>query len=276
MLDFIADPWRTGIGVRAFAEVVLLGLACGPIGFWIVAYRLSYGAESLSHSLLPGLVLATAAGLSPLIGAAAAAAVAAALIAAASARDERVGSDTAIAVVVTGLVGLGALLALAPDTPRQLSALLFGDPLAASDADLIAAAILLAAGGAALAALHRPLAAALFDPPASPSLGFGSSRVQFALLVLMAAAVCVAAQGLGSLLALGVFVAPALAVGARARSVAGALIGSAAIAAAAGVIGLYASYHLGIAAGASVVLALCLAVLVATALPTPARRAAGS
>ena len=48
--------------MRAFAELIMLGIACGPIGFWIVGYRLSYGAESLSHGLLPGLVLATAAG----------------------------------------------------------------------------------------------------------------------------------------------------------------------------------------------------------------------
>ena len=98
-------------------------------------------------------------------------AVVAAVLVTLAARDPRVGPDTGTAVAVTGLVGLGSLLALAPDAPQRLEELLFGDPLGVTDGDLVAAALLLVAGGAALVALQRPLAAAVFDAAGAAALG---------------------------------------------------------------------------------------------------------
>jgi ABC-type Mn2+/Zn2+ transport system permease subunit len=147
VVDFLIDPLRSGIDRRALVELAMVGSVCGALGFWIVTERLSYSAESLSHGLLPGLVLAALAGAPLLLGAAGGALVAAALIAFA-ARDARTGPDTGTAIAVTGLVGLGALLALEPDAPQRLEELLFGDPLGATNGDLVAGAGLLLLGGA--------------------------------------------------------------------------------------------------------------------------------
>ena len=68
LVDFLLDPWRSGIDRRALIEVILLGAFCGGLGFWVVTERLSYGAESLAHGLLPGLVLAAIAS-APLLSA---------------------------------------------------------------------------------------------------------------------------------------------------------------------------------------------------------------
>jgi ABC-type Mn2+/Zn2+ transport system permease subunit len=266
VVDALLDPLRSGIGRRALLEVALLGAVCGPLAFWVVGERLSYGAESLAHGLLPGLVAASLLGAPLLLGAGIGVVLAAALIAAAG-RDERIGADTATAVVVTGMLGLGALLALSPDAPQRLEELLFGDPLAASDGDLAAAAALAALGGATLAALHRPLSAVALDPAGAASLGLRPALVRLALLVLLATAVAVAVQGLGNLLVLAVLTAPAVAVRGRGRSAAGAMLGAGAVAVAAGVAGVYASFHLGAAAGASVALALCAAAVAGVALP---------
>jgi len=246
-------------------EVALAGGFCGALGFWVLSERLAYGAESLSHGLLPGLVLAGLAGVPLLLGAAGGAVVAAALIALA-ARDPRTGPDTGTAVAVTGLVGLGSLLALAPDAPQRLEELLFGDPLGATTGDLIAAAVLLVAGGAALAALHRPLAATSFDSGGAAALGLRPALVRLALLALMAAAVAVAVQGLGALLVLAVLVAPPLAVRRHTRTAAATMLAGAAVAAAAGVAGIQLSAAAGSAAGASVALVLCTAAAVGAAL----------
>jgi ABC-type Mn2+/Zn2+ transport system permease subunit len=246
----------TGIELRAMLELVLVGGFCGAIGFWVVAERLTYAAESLSHGLLPGLVLAGLAGVSVLVGAAGGALVAAALIALAS-RDVRVGPDAGTAVAVTGLVGLGVLLALAPDAPQRLEELLFGDPLGVSDGDLVAGALLLLAGGIALAALHRPLTARSFDAGGAAALGLRPELVRFALLALLAAAVAVSVQGLGALLVLSVLIAPAVAVRRHARSPAAAVLAGAAVAALGGLAGIWLSALAGTAAGASVALVLC-------------------
>jgi ABC-type Mn2+/Zn2+ transport system permease subunit len=256
----------SGIELRAMLEIALAGGFCGALGFWVVTERLAYAGESLSHGLLPGLVLAAIAGAPLLLGAAGGAVAATALIALA-ASDPRVGPDTGTAVAVTGLVGLGSLLALAPDAPQRLEELLFGDPLGATDTDLVAAAVLLVAGGGLLGALHRPLAASSFDTAGAAALGLRPALVRFALLGLMAAAIAVAAQGLGALLVLAVLVAPPIAVRRHVRTPGEAMVAGAAVAAAAGVAGIELSALAGSAAGASVALVLCAAAGLGAALP---------
>jgi len=256
----------SGIELRATLEIVLAGGFCGALGFWVLSERLAYAGESLSHGMLPGLVLAALAGAPLVLGAAGGALAAAGLIALA-ARDPRVGADTGTAVAVTGLVGLGSLLALAPEAPPRLAELLFGDPLGAADSDLVAGAVLLVAGGAALAALRRPLGAAVFDPGGAPALGVDPSLVRLALLILMAAAIAVAVEGLGALLVLAVLVAPPVAVRRHARTPGAAMLAGAAVAALAGVAGIQLSAAAGIAAGASVALVLCAAAAVGSLVP---------
>jgi len=271
-LDLLLDPLRSGIGRRALAEVVLLGAICGALSFWVTSFRLSYPAESLAHGLLPGLVLASLAGVPLLLGGAGGVALSAGLVALAS-RDPRVEADSATAVVVTGMFGLGALLALSPDAPARLEELLFGDPLGVTDSDLLAATALAALGAGALAILHRPLCAVAFDAPGAGTLGLRPGAVQLGLMMLLAGAVAVAVQGLGSLLVLAVLVAPAVAVRHHAAGPGRAMLGGAVVAVAAGVVGLYGSYHLGSAAGASVALALCAAAAAGAALPERVRPA---
>jgi ABC-type Mn2+/Zn2+ transport system permease subunit len=269
--DSLLEPLRSGIDRRALLEVALVAGFCGALGFWIVTERLSYAAESLSHGLLPGLVLAVLAGVPLLLGAAGGALGAAVLLALAG-RDERIGPDTGTAVAVTGLVGLGALLALEPEAPPRLEELLFGDPLGVSDGDLAAAAALLLAGGAALAALHRPLAAVAFDPSGAAAAGLRPALIRIALLVLLASAIAVAVRGLGALLVLAALVAPPVAVRRHARTPARAMLGGSAVAVAAGVAGIEVSFHAGTAAGASVALALCAAAALGALAPARRRR----
>ena len=250
---------------RALAEVLLLSLACGPLGVWVLLHRQSYAAESMSHGMLPGLVLAALAGLPLVLGAGAGVLVAAAAISLAG-RDERVGADAGVAVAVGALFGLGALLALSPEAPPRLQELLFGDLLGVSGGDLAVAGALAAAVVLALAAAHRPLAASAFDRPAAASLGALPARWELVLLVLLGVTTVAAAPGLGNLLLVALVLAPGAAALALTRRLAVALALAAAIAATAGVAGLALSYHLDLAAGASVAMcavALALAGLVA-------------
>jgi ABC-type Mn2+/Zn2+ transport system permease subunit len=264
--NLLLDPLHSSIGRHALAEVTLLGALSGALGFWVVSYGLSYGAESLAHGLLPGLVGAALLG-APLIAGAFAGIVVTAVLIALAARDRRVGPETATAVAVTGMLGLGVLLALAAATPQRLAELLFGDPLAVSSGDVAAAAALTVLGGGALLALQRPLAAVAFDAAGATALGVRGGAVRVGLAVILAVAVCVAVQGLGNLLALAALIAPPLAVRRHASSVGGAMAGGAAVGAAAGVVGIYASYELDVAAGAAIALALCAAAAIGALAP---------
>jgi ABC-type Mn2+/Zn2+ transport system permease subunit len=261
MLGWLTDPFASPLAQRALLEVLILSLACGPLGVWVLLYRDAYAAESMSHGMLPGLVLAALTGAPLVLGAMAGVLVAAAGIALV-ARDERLGGDTGVAVVVSALLGLGAMLALSPETPPRLQELLFGDLLGVSTGDLVVAGALALGVVAALVAGHRSLALVGFDRGSAQALGAGPLRWELALLAVLGLTTVAAVQGLGNLLLVALILAPGTAALSLVRRLPVALVLACGLAALSGVAGLIASFHLGIAAGASV--ALC-AVAVALA-----------
>jgi ABC-type Mn2+/Zn2+ transport system permease subunit len=240
---------------RAFVEAIVLGLACGPLGVWILLLRRAYAAESLSHAMLPGLVLAALVGVPLVFGAAAGVLVAAVGIA-------LVGGDIGVAVVVSGLFGLGGILALGPETPPRLNELLFGDLLGLNNADVLVAIVLTAGVLAALALGHRRLAAAGFEGT--------SPRADLLLLVILAVTTVAAVQGLGNLLLIALILAPAAAALNLANRLPSVLAIAAALAVVSGIAGLVVSYELEIAAGASI--ALCAVASAGLALLKPTFR----
>jgi ABC-type Mn2+/Zn2+ transport system permease subunit len=256
------EPLQDEFMRRAIAEMTLLGVAGGALGCWVVLYRLSYAAESLAHSIFPGLVLAAIAGAPLLVGGAPAILVAALAIALA-ARVPGVSREVAVGVVVTTLFGLGVLLALSPDSPPGIQEVLFGDILGPSDADLAAACALAALVAVALTTLHGRLLAGGFDRAAARSLGAAPARTETALLVLLGLAIVVAVQGLGNLLVVAVFVGPAAVARQLSDRIAPMIAIAVTTAVLAGFAGLYLSCYAGTAGGASVALAIVAAYLLA-------------
>ena len=264
MIHFVTDPLGQEFIRRALLEVGLISLAGGALGCWVIFYGVSYAAESLSHALFPGLVVAALAGVPILVGGIPGIAVAAIAIALVG-RVQGIGRDTAVAVVVTGFFGLGALLALSPDSPPGIQSLLFGDILAPSDSDLRIAAILAVGIAISLLALHWRLLAVAFDRTTAGSLGASPTVADLAVLVLLAAAVLVAAQGLGTLLAVAALVGPAATARVLTHRIGSMMILASAIGVGAGVVGLYLSYYVGVAAGAAIAGTIVAAYLIAIA-----------
>lgn len=264
----IADPWSSGIMVRALAETVLVGITGGALGCWVVLHRASYASESLAHALFPGLVGAALLGL-PLLAGGLAGVLVAAIAIAAAARVPWLERDTSVAVAVTALFGLGALLALSASTPPGLQELLFGDVLGVTGGDVLLAAALAVAVVGVLALAHQRLLASGFDPGFASALGVSPVAMAALLLVLVSVVIAVAVQGLGNLLVVAVLVGPAAAARLRSRRLAPMLATAAAIAALAGVAGLYLSWYAGVAAGASIALAIVAAYALCAVLPSP-------
>ena len=264
MIDFITDPLGQEFIRRALLEVGLISLAGGALGCWVVFYGVSYAAESLSHALFPGLVIAALAGIPLLAGGIPGIAVAALAIALIG-RVPGIGRDTAVAVVVTAFFGLGALLALSPDSPPGIQTLLFGDILAPSDSDLVISAILATIVVISLVALHWRLLAVAFDRSTARSVGASPALADAAVLVLLAAAVLVAAQGFGTLLAVAALVGPAATARVFTNRIPSMMLAASLLGIAAGIAGLYLSYYAGVAAGASIAGCIVAAYLVALA-----------
>ena len=206
--SWLSEPWGQAFMQHAFTEVALVGLVGGWLGCWVLLYGVSYSAESLSHGMFPGLVGASLLGL-PLVagGAVGAGAAAAGIAGLGNARG--IDRDTSVGVVITSLFGLGALLALAPSSPPGIQELLFGDVLAVSRRDLLVTALIALPVLALLWVLHARLLAVGFDRSSARAIGIAPRPVELVVMLLVAAAVVVSVQALGSLLVVAVLVAPA-------------------------------------------------------------------
>ncbi|MDX6667514.1 MAG: hypothetical protein QOK04_894 [Solirubrobacteraceae bacterium] len=269
----LADPWNQVIMQRAFLELLLLSASGGALGCWIVFYEASYSAESLPHAMFPGLVLAALTGIPVVLGGALGLLVAAVAVAMAG-RIPAIGRDTAVAFVVTAFFGLGVLLALSPSSPPGVQTLLFGDILAISSNDLLVAGLLTLGVLVALRLLHSRLLAVGFDRDSAHALGATPLLADAAVLALLALAVLVAVQALGNLLVVAVLIAPAATARLICRRMLPMMITAAGLATVAGVLGLYASFYLRTAAGASIAATMVLAYLAGAAAATAGRSAA--
>jgi ABC-type Mn2+/Zn2+ transport system permease subunit len=250
-LHWLGDPWSFGLVDHAFVELLFLGVVGGALGCWVVLFGVSYSAESLAHAMFPGLAIAALVGFPFLLGGIGGVLVAALAIAALG-RTPQIGRDTSVAVVVSTLFGFGVLLALSPRTPAGLQDLLFGNLLGLGQSDLAAAAGLAVLVLVAMRLLHRQLLVVGFDRAGAYALGGHPFLADAALLVLLALAVVVAAQGLGNLLAPAVLIGPAACARLLARRLVPMMAIAFAITVATGTVGLYVSYYGGAAGGASV------------------------
>lgn len=262
MSGWIVEPLREPVVARALVELVILSVVGGTLGCWIVLAGSSYGAESLAHSMLPGLVGASLIGI-PLVVGGAAGLAAGALLVSAAGRVRRVEGEVAVAVAITSLFGLGVLLGLAPEVPAGLGELLFGDLLAIGWSEIAITGAVAAAICALLAILHPSFLAVFFDRRGSRVVGRRPGPYELALAALLALAILVAVQAMGNLLVVAMLVGPAATARLLTSRVAPMMAVGVAVALAASVAGLWISYHGEIAGGAAVTCLLCLAFITA-------------
>ena len=164
------------------------------------------------------------------------------------------GGDIGVAVVVSGLFGLGGILALSPETPPRLAELLFGDLLGITTGDLRRRRRCSApARRCSRSAIASP------EPRCRPRLRRAPERAapDLALLAILAVTTVAAVQGLGNLLLIALILAPAAAALNLATRLPACSRIAAALAALAGVAGLVVSYELEIAAGRVIALVRC-------------------
>ena len=271
LVRVLVEPFTEPIVQRAAAGVVLLGIVGGLAGCWVVLYGLSYAAESLAHGSLPGMVVAVAAGLPLVVGTSGGLLVAAAAIALV-ARVPAVGRDTAVSIVISTMLGLGALLALAPSTPRGLAALLFGDVLGLSTADLAVGVLVAALLAVLLTVFHGRLLAVGFDRETAARLGIRPGLVELLLLVLLGLALVVVVPALGNLLAAAILIGPAATARLVTRRVPSMLAVAVLLAIGCGLAGLEASYQLSTASGATIAATILVVYLLALGRATLRRR----
>lgn len=259
----------------ALAELVLLGIAGGLLGTWIVLRELAFFAHAVGAATFPGLVVADATGVAPqLAGAAVALGYTGGVERAARPGRGVGGTGAATGLLLVAALALGVVLASDVLKPGAgVDRLLFGTLFGLHAGDVAASGVAAAAALAATLTLGPAWFAGGFDPDGGRALGIPARAADAALLVLVALAVVAALPAVGTLLVAAVFVVPAATARLVARRLPALLGLSVALAVAEGALGLYLAYWLDTSPGPAVA-ALAALVYAGVALATRARRPA--
>lgn len=241
----LLDPFALSFLQRALIAGLLAGVSCGIVGTWVVLRRVAFFGEALSHGIVPGVALATLLGFSPVLGAAGSAAVMVAGVSGAS-RVRRVGEETAVGLLLVGMLGLGVLIiSRSGSFAVDVTALLFGSVLGVRTEDVVTAA--LAAGVTVVVTLvgYRAFLSLTADERVAALAGFAPRVTQLWLLAVIAMAVVASFRTVGALLVVALLVAPAAAAVQVTRRVPVTMALAVLLAWTAVLAGLLASYQIG-------------------------------
>jgi manganese/iron transport system permease protein len=253
-MSLILDPLHFEFFIRSLIASALVGTVCAVVGTYVVLRGVAFIGDAISHAGFPGIVIAYLLGWPLYIGATVAA-VATALSIGVVTRRAGIRQDTAIGVLFAGSFALGVFLfSTVRGYVADLFSFLFGQVLAISTTDLIALTVLGLAVIAIVALLWKELLYATFDPLGAAASGIRTDWLELLFLALVAITIVVSLQAVGIILVVAMLVTPAATAQLVTVRFTRLMLAAAAIGIASGVLGLYISYWLDVASGATIVL----------------------
>jgi zinc/manganese transport system permease protein len=241
------------------ALVGSLALACGapPIGVFLMLRRMSLIGDALAHAILPGAAIGfLLAGLS-LFALAGGGLVAGFLIAVGAgliARATPLKEDASLAAFFLVSLALGVTIVSVKGSNIDLMHFLFGSVLAIDDPTLVLILAITSVSLVVLALIWRPLVLECVDPGFLRAVSRAGGPVHIVFLGLVVLNLVGGFQALGTLLAVGIMMLPAVTARFWARDITG-MIGVAILSAAiSGYVGLLVSYHADLPSGPAIIL----------------------
>jgi ABC-type Mn2+/Zn2+ transport system permease subunit len=198
---------------RALLTAIIIGFFSGSVGSFVVLRRAALFAGELSHTLFPGIVVASliAGIVSPgvaLIGAFLSSLFIASVSQSVS-LNPRMDRNTSLAVFYTAFFGLGLLLLDYLPTYISLRDYLFGNILAVSSQDLWFAYGIAFVIISLLILFQRPIFISIASPEIAKSMGINILIIELCLTAATVGALVSSVQTIGTILSLGLLVGPA-------------------------------------------------------------------
>ncbi|MBL9128769.1 MAG: metal ABC transporter permease [Verrucomicrobiales bacterium] len=204
----------------ALAGSILLGVACGLLGSFLVVRRLALVGDALSHAVLPGVAAGflwnqTKDPMAIFVGAVVAGLLGTLTVEAIK-QTTRLKEDAALGLVLAGFYAVGiclvTMLQRMPSGAKSgIDKFLFGQAAAIGPGDLKLMAAVAALAILTIATAYRPLLVASFDAAFARSIGLPVRRIHYALMMLLAFSVVAALQAVGVVLVSAMLVTPAAA-----------------------------------------------------------------
>jgi ABC-type Mn2+/Zn2+ transport system permease subunit len=253
-MNLFIEPFLTNsFLLRALIAGVLVSVSCGVVGTFIVLRGLAFIGDALAHGVLPGIAVAILLGIPGIVGAAVSAVVMIGGISLIT-NKSTLSSDTAIGLLFVGMLALGVVIVSRSTTfTGDLVRILFGEILGIDTQSVILQAVAtLAIATAVICA--RPFLLLCFSPEQAQVSGFSSRFYHNLMLALIAVAVIISFQTVGTMLVFGMLLAPAGAAALLARRMHAMMIYASIIGIVSVYSGLLVSYQFNIAAGSAIVL----------------------
>lgn len=255
---------------NALAAAVLVSIACGVVGTYVVTKRIVFISGGISHAAFGGIGLGYLVGVSPVLVAVPFSLLSALGIGVIS-RRTRLSEDTAIGILWAVGMALGIIfINLSPGYAPDLFSYLFGNILTVPTGELLLMAALDGAIIITVGLFHREFTALSFDEEYATASGVPSRALYLVLLCLVALSVIVLIRVVGVILVIALLTMPA-AISRLFTHDLGRLM---AIATATGVVitvsGLLLSFALDLSSGATIVLVLGAVFFLVTAFKRPA------
>lgn len=251
-MSWLVSPFSADFMLRALLGGLLIAAICAVVGTWVVVRGMAFLGEAIGHGMLPGVAIATLVGVPPIVGAAVSAAAMSGAIGMLQRRG-KLSYDTSIGLLFVGMLSLGVIIVSHSGSfATDATVMLFGDVLAVTWRDLATLLIALAVTLALAALLHRAFVAAAFDDRIATTLGLRPRLAHVALTGLVTLAVVASYQAVGTLLVVGMLIAPAVAAGRWTRSIISTMILATVFGMLSVVVGLLVSWYAATAAGPSI------------------------
>ena len=258
MIDLLFGPFlEFEFMRRALAGTTALAFGAAPIGVFLMLRRMSLIGDAMAHAILPGAAVGFLfAGLNLLamagggVIAGAFTAVGAGLIA----RGTGVKEDASLAAFYLVSLALGVTIVSMRGSNIDLLHFLFGSVLAIDNPTLLLIAWVASGSLVVLALIWRPLVLECVDPGFLRSVSIAGGFAHLAFLALVVMNLVAGFQALGTLLAVGIMMLPAITARFWARDITAMIVIAVACAVVSGYAGLLISYYASLPSGPAVIL----------------------
>jgi zinc/manganese transport system permease protein len=208
LFEDIAALFHYEFMAHAFEAGTAVAVAAGAIGYFVVLRGSSFAAHALSHIGFAGATGAVVLGINPIFGLLAFTLGSGMAIGGLGNRLR--GRDVTIGIVLAWTLGLGVLfISLYTGYATEAYALLFGEILGISSADVLVTIVAGVVTLVALLAIYRPLLFASVDEDLAAAKGVPVTPLSIAFIAILAVAVTEAVQVVGVLLIFALIVTPA-------------------------------------------------------------------
>jgi zinc transport system permease protein len=249
---------------NAFLAALLVSLACGVVGTFVVIRKIVFLTDGIAHAAFGGIGLGYLLGIDPVLSALPFS-IGTALGIGTLSKKIKISEDSAIGILFALGMALGIIfIGLAPGYAPDLFSYLFGSILTVPVFDLFIMLILDISILIIVIALFKELQATSFDEEFSEIAGVPTKAMHLLFLCLVALSVIVLIRAVGIILIMALLTLPTLIAKQWTQSLKKLMISSFAIAAALTFLGLWISYWLNLASGATIVLVLIAAFLLFT------------